>query len=251
MVADLVDRIAGQPLGELAALLLQQQVHQALRPRFPSCGSHRTSTWMKSAAFALPHQRLRPVTTHSSPSSTARVETPARSEPASGSGQRDRADPLAAGAAAEQLVAAVPSSGRRPQALRAGQDAGRRHPGPGQLLADHAVLEDAEAQPARVGRHGDAEVAELGQPLQQATPGSRPSAGRARSRPAAPRPSRTGGPAPAAPPLGRVPRGQQVRRLRLPGLVVGRRHRRGVSPRRAVMITYTLGAGVPAARRHP
>lgn len=45
----------------------------------------RTSTWMKSAAFALPVQRFRPVTTKSSPSRTARVATPARSDPASGS----------------------------------------------------------------------------------------------------------------------------------------------------------------------
>jgi len=40
---------------------------------------------MKSAALAFPIQRLRPVMTTSSPSATARVDTLARSDPASGS----------------------------------------------------------------------------------------------------------------------------------------------------------------------
>lgn len=52
----------------------------------PGPGSSvRTSTWMKSAALALPVQRLCPVITNSSPSRTARVSTAARSDPASGS----------------------------------------------------------------------------------------------------------------------------------------------------------------------
>ena len=52
----------------------------------PGFGSSvRHSSWMKSAASALPIQRLWPVTTYSSPSSSARVLTAARSEPASGS----------------------------------------------------------------------------------------------------------------------------------------------------------------------
>ena len=168
MVADLVDRIAGQALRELAALLLQQQVHQALRPR------------LALLRVALAHQHLDEV-------GGLRVAAPALApgdhplvavqhgaggdagEVGAGVGlrQRDRADPLTARAAGEQLVPPLVVGDRRPQALRAGQDAGRRHPGAGQLLADHAVLEDAEPQAAVLGRHGDAEVAELGQPVQQ------------------------------------------------------------------------------------
>ena len=198
---------------------------------------------MKSAALALPHQRLRPVTTHSSPSRTARVETPARSEPASGSDSAIAPIQSPRALRAEQLVPAVGVGHRRPQALGAGQDAGRRHPGAGQLLADHAVLEDAEPEAAVLGGHGDAEVAELRQPATAGTPGSRPSAGRARWRPAAPRPSRTGGPAPAAPPApgvchgGSSTGGSGCQVSFSLDVIVGR------SPRRAGMITYTLAAG--------
>ena len=228
MVADLVDRIAGQPLGELAALLLQQQVHQALRPG------------LALLRVALAHQHLDEV-------GGLRVAAPALAAgdhplvavqdgagrdagqvgAGVGLGQRDRADPLAAGAAGRAARSRRSSSGdRRPQALGAGQDAGRRHPGAGQLLADHAVLEDAEAQAAVLGRHGDAEVAELGQPGQQ----RRRDLALLRVELVGDRQHlvhrEPAGLLLQLLPLGRVPRGQQLRRLGLPGLVLARRHRR-------------------------
>ena len=95
------------------------------------------------------------------------METPARSEPASGSDSAIAPIHSPRALRASSSCAPVGVGHRRPQALGAGQDAGRRHPGAGQLLADHAVLEDAEPEAALLGGHGDAEVAELGQPGQQ------------------------------------------------------------------------------------
>ena len=168
MVADLVDRVPGQPLGEPAPLLLQQQVDQP------------GGAGLALAGVALAHEHLdevgrlgvaAPALVPGHDPLVALEDGAGRDAgevgPGVGLGQRDRADPLAAGAAPLQLVAPVGVGHRRPEALGAGQDAGRRHPGAGQLLADHAVLEDAEAQAALLRRHGDAEVAQLGQPGQQ------------------------------------------------------------------------------------
>ena len=201
---------------------------------------------MKSAAFALPHQRLRPVTTHSSPSSTARVETPARSEPASGS---------------DSAIAPIHS----PRALRPSSSLRRSSsasavPRPWERARMLAVDIQARAsssltmqysktpspRPPVLGRHGDAEVAELGQPRPAGTPGSRPSAGRARWRPAAPRPSRTGGPAAAAPPARACATGAAASGgfgCQVSGVSCRSTSSSVVSPRPGGMITYTLAGG--------
>jgi hypothetical protein len=110
---------------------------------------------------------LWPVTTHLVPVQHGAGGDAGQVGAGVGLGQRDGADPVAVGAAGQQFVPAVGVGHCRPQALRAGEDAGRRHPRPGELLADHAVLEDAEPEAALLGRHGDTEVAELGQPGEQ------------------------------------------------------------------------------------
>ncbi len=158
VVADLVDRGAGEAGRGGAALLLLRQVHQARRPGLPRSG------------VALADEHLDEVGGPgvAAPALVAgdhplvAVEDRAGGHPGEvgagvGLGQGDGADPLAPGAAAQQLRAPGGVGHRRPQALRAGQDAGAAHPGAGQLLGDRAVLEDAEAHPAVLRGHGDPE----------------------------------------------------------------------------------------------
>jgi hypothetical protein len=54
-----------------------------------------------------------------------------------------------------------------PAALGTRDDGGHRHPAAGELLADQAVLEDAQAQAAVLFGDGDAEVAHVGHLLAQ------------------------------------------------------------------------------------
>ena len=174
----------------------------------PSAGSatrHSTST--KSAASALPAQRLRPVSTQSSPSRTARVETFARSEPASGSDsameptQSPRALRRSSSALRASSSTCVPRPWPRARMLPALSHARASS------STDQAVLEDAEPHAALLGRQQDAEPAALGHAGQQLRRQLALLRGRARRRPGARGRGRSRAPPPAAPPARRSARG--------------------------------------------
>ena len=84
-----------------------------------------------------------------------------------GLGEGGRADPVAAGAAAEELGAARGVADVRAHAVAAGDDAGDAHPGARKLFGDEGVLEDAAAHAAPLAADHDAEVAHLADALEE------------------------------------------------------------------------------------
>ena len=168
VVADLVDRLAAESVGERASLLLDDERRQAgaaVLAGFGVAGACEELDEVGAAGVAAPALLA---VDHPLVAVCCRPALDVRQVgPGVRLGERDGTDPLTAGAALEQLSAPALVADLGAHALGVGDDRGRAHPRPRQLLGDQAVLEHTEAHAADVGRQGDPEVAHLAHAVEE------------------------------------------------------------------------------------
>src|SRR5262249_45969187 len=161
-VPDLVDRLGAEPIRELAALLLDEERHEAASLRLSGLGiplPAEEQDEVRVERIAAPALLAADDVVVARPLGAALDvgQVGARTR----LGKRRRADPRAARAPAQELGPTLRVAHLRAHAVAPRDDARDAHPGPGQLLRDERVLEDAEAEAAVLAVDEDAEVAQL------------------------------------------------------------------------------------------